>query len=78
MAKWKITPISVSVHLDTDNPIFGETATQVSLDDEAAGAIICLQQIHDNTEKGLVKVDIEELELILKAAKELVSKYPKD
>ena len=77
MTKWKITPVSVSVHLKTDSPIFGECATRVSVDDEGAGAFIRLQQTHDSTEKGTISVEFEELELIVRAAKELISKHPK-
>jgi len=75
MPKWKTTPISVSVHLENESPIFGECATHISVDDEGAGTFICLKQVHDDIEKGMVNIGIEELELIFKAAKELISKY---
>ena len=76
MAKWKITPTSVSVHLENESPIFGDNTTIVSLEDESGGAFIfCLRQPHG--EAGTVKIDIEEFALIIQAANKLVSGYPK-
>jgi hypothetical protein len=75
---YRQTPIATSVHLDGDNPIFGESATHICLEDEAGGcAFIVLKQCHDLIEKGEVRVDLEELELIAKVAKEMVEEYDK-
>ena len=67
------TPLQVAVHYDHINPIFGEGATQVALDDEAAGPFITISQ-DDKT----LKFDIEELEVCLKVAKDLLKGYPKE
>ena len=68
-------PLSISVHREGDNPVFGETVTIVTLDDEAGGPFIRLEQIHDSIEPGKLILDLEELELCLKAARKLLKGY---
>ena len=67
------TPISVSVHYDSQNACFGEGVTLVALEDEAAGPFIMLTQ-----EDKTLKFDIEELEVVLRVAKDLLKGYPKE
>lgn len=66
------TPISVAVHYKQINPIFGEGATLVSLEDEG-GAFISLVQ-----EGVSLRFDLEELEKIVEVARGLIKGYPKD
>ncbi len=33
----KLTTTAISIHLDTDNPVYGESVTRVTLEDEAGG-----------------------------------------
>jgi hypothetical protein len=37
-----------------DNPVFGESVTHIELCDDGAGLYIKLEQIHEDTEKGVV------------------------
>ena len=67
------TPLQVAVHYDHINPVFGEETTHVALDDEAAGPFITISQ-DDKT----LKFDIEELEVCLRVAKDLLKTYPKE
>lgn len=64
-----ITTTRFSVHRRSDNPLYGESVTTVSIGDEAAGGYVVLEsnQGHDN---GL-KLDFDELEQVCVAAKRL-------
>ena len=73
--KIKSTPIVVSVYREGDNPIFGETATHICIDDDAAGPFVVLKQRYDNTELGTVRLDIEELQIIIEQSKKMLEGY---
>ena len=78
MTARKITPIGMSVHMPDESPIFGEDATHVMVDDEAAGPFIVLRQFKDHSSIGEVRMDLEELELVLRAARRLLRAQPKE
>jgi hypothetical protein len=71
MMKYKSTILAISVHSDMENPIFGEGATHVCLEDEAGGPFIILKQTHDQAEPGQVRLSFEEIPLIVKAIDQL-------
>jgi hypothetical protein len=78
MSTYSKTIISVSVHLYDDNPIFGESSTHISLEDEAGGIYIKLAQCHDSTENGVISFnDIQHMTAVFEAAKELFESAPK-
>jgi hypothetical protein len=78
MTTYSKTIIKVSVHLPDDSPIFGESSTHVSLEDEAGGIYLKLEQCNDNIQNGCVTFnDIEHLEAVVSAAKELLQNAPK-
>lgn len=68
----KQTIIAIAVHPPGDNPIYGETATHVILEDEAAGPFIVLRQSFDGIKPGEVRLDLEELAAVYDAAKRLI------
>ena len=68
------TPLSISV--PTVNPIYGEGATHVTLEDEAGGPYIILRQCDDDSKVGEVRFDIEELREVLAAAEGLIKDWP--
>ena len=78
MTARKITPIGMAVHLQDESPIFGEHATHVLIDDEAAGPFIVLRQFGEESKVGEVRLDIEELEAVLRAARRLIRAQPKE
>lgn len=67
-----MTTTAISVHRKGDSPVFGESVTVVALDDEAAGPYITLEQYPDTVKEAKIKLEIDELEMILKAAKQLM------
>jgi len=70
MIEYKITPIAVSVHRKSESPIFGEGVTNIRIDDEGGGMFLVISQ-----EDKEIRCDIEELELILSAARELIAPH---
>lgn len=74
---YKTTVIAISVHGENDNPMFGESATHVKIEDEAAGPFIVLSQAgHETAKTGEVQLDFEELNRIVAAAKRLERGWP--
>ena len=72
MSTYKTTILQVSVHREESNPIFGEGNTYVSVDDEAAGPFLIIQQHDENSEPGKVRMDYEEFMAVAEAAKMLM------
>jgi len=64
------TIIEISIHDKDANPIFGEGVTRVKLEDEAGGGFIVLKQ--DCAE---IRLNIDKLEEIYFAARELMEQY---
>ena len=72
MTTYKTTILQVSIHREESNPIFGEGNTYVSVDDEAAGPFLIIEQHDDNIEPGKVRMDYEEFMAVAEAAKMLM------
>ena len=72
MSTYKTTILQVSVHGEESNPIFGEGNTYVSVDDEAGGPFLIIQQHDENSEPGKVRMDYEEFMAVAEAAKMLM------
>ena len=70
--QWKVTPLSVSVHFKSESPHFGESAIVVSTDDEAGGAFVVLRSTEEDLEEGQIRIDLEQLEVILEEARKLI------
>jgi len=71
-----ITTISMSVHDREENPIFGDSVITVSLEDDAAGPYIVLKSLEEELKPGEIKVDLDQLDVILEAARVLIKNYP--
>lgn len=63
---------SLSVYLPGHNPIYGECNTTVSIDDEAAGMFLVLEQ-----EDMKIQIDPEEWPYIVKAVERLLEEIKK-
>ena len=72
MSKYKTTILQVCIHREESNPIFGEGNTYVSVDDEAGGPFLIIQQHDENSEPGKVRMDYEEFMAVAEAAKMLM------
>jgi hypothetical protein len=71
MTKYVTTIIKVAIHRETENPVFGEGNTFVSIDDEGAGPFIIIEQDDYESNKN-IRIDYEELLAINEAAKMLM------
>jgi len=68
----KSTILKISIHRDNINPVFGEGATHVSIDDEGGGGFIVIEN-----GEGKLRLELNELELITKTARKLLNQYVK-
>lgn len=68
----KTIPIGYSVFREGESPIFGESATHVLVEDEAAGPFIVLKQSHELKE---MRFDLDELLAIADIAKRLIQEH---
>ena len=67
-----ITTITqITIHRDDSNPVFGSDLTRVTLDDNAAGPYLIVHQ-PDVSEPGTLRIELDELEQVLKAARRLM------
>jgi hypothetical protein len=70
------TTVAVSVHRASDDPIFGESVLMVSVDNTAGGPFIVVKSNEDNETANTVRMDLDELEAVVVAARKLVADYP--
>jgi len=75
MAKLRSVATAVTVFHEGDNPVYGDTATIISIDDQAAGPFLRVRQTADHLGHGEVVFDADELEYIMKAAHYLMQGY---
>lgn len=66
------TPIGVSVHMKSENPIFGADTTHILIDDLAGGPFLVLRQFEEGLKPGEIRLDLKELEAVLKVARKLI------
>lgn len=62
--KYTSTILSIAVHPENDNPVFGEGSTHIRIEDEAGGPFIVLSQSRDDSQSGEIRLDFEEVEMI--------------
>lgn len=73
-----ITPIAVSIHPSTSNAVFGQGILHLSIDDEGGGQFFVLEEVSDIQDPGKVKIDPEEMSVLLEAARRLMPDFPFD
>ncbi len=74
--KLLITPLMVSVHRKGCNPVYGEGAIKVTVDDEGGGPFIVLES-NEGMKDGL-RIDMDELDAVTAAARKLISGVDKN
>lgn len=73
---FKITPLKISVHPEGENPVFGERAIHIEIEDEAGGGFLEISQSLDVEMKpGTLRIELDELRTVLEAAEQLMSTY---
>ena len=72
MSKYISTIMSVSVHHESVNPIYGEFNVVVRVEDEGAGPFLVLEQSSDDGANQKIRVDYDELLAVVQAAKMLM------
>jgi len=66
--------IASAIYYGDESPVFGERSLKISIDDEAGGAFIVLE----NTQGEKISIDPNELDLICAEAKRLLNQYPQE
>ena len=76
MTKYATTILKVAVHREEENPIFGEGNTYVSVDDEAGGPFLTIEQDTDGYSNSIgiskLRIDYDEFLVVAEAAKMLI------
>ena len=73
----QLTPIAVSIHRQSENPIYGKTGgtgegiLHVSVDSEGGLPFLVLKQLEDAPDPGVIRLDVTELPYLLQAAQHL-------
>lgn len=72
MNKYNLYTTELSIALNNDNPVFGESCTKIRLQDEAGGPFLEIIQdanSHNGETEQIVRIDFEEFKEIAKAVK---------
>lgn len=77
MIKLNVTTLKVSLHRPSDNPIFGDDVTHMSIEDEAAGPFFVLSQ-STPVQFNEVRLSLDEIEKIAEVAREMMKQYPEE
>lgn len=72
---WEMTILKVSIHNDKENPNFGELNTYVSVEDDAGGPYLVLEQCTDDHGEQKLRLDYNEFLKIAEAAKMLMHQF---
>ena len=72
MSKYVSTIMSVSVHREAVDPIYGEFNVVVRVEDEGGGPFLVLEQSTDDGANQKIRVDYDELLAVVQAAKMLM------
>lgn len=74
---YRTTITAVCVHPEGDSPIFGEMGTALSLDDEADGLYLVIEQRSDQLRDQTIRINPDEFDHIVAAAKMLLAQESK-
>ena len=72
MTKYVNTILKVAVHRESENPVFGEGNTFVSVEDDGAGPFLVIEQNDSYNTDKTIRMEYEELIAVAEAAKMLM------
>lgn len=70
--KWEITMLKASIHSDEQHPVFGEWNTYVSIQDDAGGPYLEIEQCTDEYGEQKIRIDYAQFLKVAEAAKILM------
>ena len=76
--KYMKTILAMSVHFPNDNAHYGETATHITINDEAGGGFIVLTQHTDSDGENKLRFDLDELVEITKLSRKMIKQFDKN
>ena len=71
--KYETTTLKIVVHHKETNPIYDESCTFVSLDDEAGGLFLVIEQQSEDAKAGTIRLDPNEVDVVYNACKKLLN-----
>ena len=71
--KYETTTLKMVVHHKETNPIYDESCTFVSLNDEAGGLFLVIEQQNEDAKAGTIKLDPDEVDVVYNACKKLLN-----
>ncbi len=72
--KFHLATTEMTVHSEGESPLFDENGVKIRMDDDGAGAFFVIEHLTCGASPaGQIRVQLEELELILKAAKRMLA-----
>jgi hypothetical protein len=71
MTKYAKTILKMSIHREEVNPVYGEGNTYLSVEDEAGGPFLLIEQDNDG-DVSSVRIDYEEFLVVAEAASEMM------
>ena len=70
----KTSAIKKAIYVAGNNPIFGDGVVNVSVEDDGGGAFLVIETYSDdNDDCGKISIDLDELEAVLVAAREMIA-----
>ena len=66
----KTSAIKKALYVDGNNPISGDVAVHVSVEDNGSGAFVVIETIEDD---GKIIITLDELEAVIVAAREMIA-----
>lgn len=66
------TILKVAIHRELENPVFDRGVIHVSLEDEAGGAFIKIEEMTDSTNNNSISIEREMIKPLFNACEELI------
>lgn len=67
--------IQINVYKDRDDPMSGDSVTQLIINDEGAGPYLEIRQSNEWVENGEIRLEFDEIDAIFNTAKRLVNEF---
>lgn len=74
-AKYITTPIAVSIHPAGENPLLGDNAVIVFIEDAGAGPFVSIEGTRGDAARGEIAIDIDQLRLIVRAVDDALAHW---
>lgn len=74
---YKTVPVKYNIYEENDNPVFGNSVLSVSIEDDAAGPYIEIEQCREEN-NGKVLVEMDQIDALVNLLHKLKSKWEEE